>query len=294
MDKCAIVKDLLPLYADEVCSFESKKFVAEHLNECDECCKELESFTLDVKTTSADEKKAVKTFKKKTERKVAVKVISVILAVCIGVFGALSSYWYFRFRKPIEDLNGLANDYMFESNDNISTIDIILGENNSYGIDTAKYEDLKFNGAVAEYLQNNAFFEVVIRPYSHCIGDDEIVYEGAESLEKTSVRIRVKLTDNGKFRYIVNFDPLINKDLDDLYFLIDEDMNLILEDPVKHAEETYKSWSYMGDDESKAYVMKKTQEMNDLRTKLYDDAYEDLRVMMIVLHEGFGIGNVKA
>ena len=66
MDKCAIVKDLLPLYADEVCSFESKKFVAEHLNECDECCKELESFTLDVKTTSADEKKAVKTFKKKT------------------------------------------------------------------------------------------------------------------------------------------------------------------------------------------------------------------------------------
>lgn len=294
MNKCAIVKDLLPLYADDVCSLESKKLVAEHLSECDECYKELESYTLDVKTTSADEKKAVKKFKKKTERKVAVKVISIILVACIGVLGVLSTYWYFRFRKPIEDLNGLANDYMFDSNDNISTIDIILRENNTYGIDTEKYESLKFNGAVADYLQNNAFFEVAVRPYTYHIGDDEIVYESAESLEKSSVHIRVSLTDSGKFIYKVYFDPLITEDSDDLFFQIDEDMNLILEDPVKYAEEAYESWSYMGDDEAKAYVMKKTQTLNDLRTKLYNDAYEDIRVMMIVLYEGFGIGNVKA
>ena len=94
MDKCAIVKDLLPLYADEVCSFESKKFVAEHLSECEECCKELESYELNVITGNVAEKEAVKKFKKKTEKKVAVKVVSIVLAVCIGLFGAYNAYWY--------------------------------------------------------------------------------------------------------------------------------------------------------------------------------------------------------
>ena len=139
MDKCAIVKDLLPLYADEVCSFESKKFVAEHLNECDECCKELESFTLDVNTTSADEKKAVKNFKKKTERKVAVKVISVILAVCIGVLGAYNVYWYAVFKAPFNKYEKTANEYFHEyKENNISPIAAVLGEDNSYGIDIDK------------------------------------------------------------------------------------------------------------------------------------------------------------
>ena len=34
---CKIIEDLLPLYADDVCSKESKEFVDEHLAECPEC-----------------------------------------------------------------------------------------------------------------------------------------------------------------------------------------------------------------------------------------------------------------
>lgn len=34
---CAIIKDLLPLYHDGVCSKESKELVVEHLYECEEC-----------------------------------------------------------------------------------------------------------------------------------------------------------------------------------------------------------------------------------------------------------------
>ena len=34
---CDVVKDLLPLYCDDVCSAESKKIVEEHLAECGEC-----------------------------------------------------------------------------------------------------------------------------------------------------------------------------------------------------------------------------------------------------------------
>ena len=34
---CDIVKDLLPLYVDDVCSEKSKIAIEEHLEECEEC-----------------------------------------------------------------------------------------------------------------------------------------------------------------------------------------------------------------------------------------------------------------
>jgi Putative zinc-finger len=46
---CEIVKDMLPLYYDNVCSRDSKKMVEEHLNECDECKSELVRIEEDIK-----------------------------------------------------------------------------------------------------------------------------------------------------------------------------------------------------------------------------------------------------
>ena len=40
---CEIIKDLLPLYHDGVCSNESKALVDEHLAECDNCKSELQT-----------------------------------------------------------------------------------------------------------------------------------------------------------------------------------------------------------------------------------------------------------
>lgn len=39
---CDIVKDMLPLYYDNICSNDSKQMVEEHLIECDDCKRELE------------------------------------------------------------------------------------------------------------------------------------------------------------------------------------------------------------------------------------------------------------
>ncbi len=39
---CEIIKDLLPLYFDGVCSAQSKQLVDEHLSDCVDCQKELE------------------------------------------------------------------------------------------------------------------------------------------------------------------------------------------------------------------------------------------------------------
>jgi predicted anti-sigma-YlaC factor YlaD len=40
---CEIIKDLLPLYFDGVCSNESRRVVDEHLTECTDCKTELKS-----------------------------------------------------------------------------------------------------------------------------------------------------------------------------------------------------------------------------------------------------------
>ena len=37
MMKCEIIKDLIPLYLDNVCSEDSRKLVEDHLSECSEC-----------------------------------------------------------------------------------------------------------------------------------------------------------------------------------------------------------------------------------------------------------------
>ena len=42
---CNVIKDLLPLYHDGVCSRESRELVEEHLKECEECRMELKKYS---------------------------------------------------------------------------------------------------------------------------------------------------------------------------------------------------------------------------------------------------------
>lgn len=46
---CEIIKDMLPLYYDDVCSDDSKKMVEEHLVECHSCKTELDRLKVDFK-----------------------------------------------------------------------------------------------------------------------------------------------------------------------------------------------------------------------------------------------------
>jgi hypothetical protein len=287
MNKCGIVKDLLPLYADNVCTLESKKFVAEHLAECEECCKELDSYTLDIKTTSADEKNAVKKFKRKTERRVAVKVISLVLAICIGVFGVFNVYWYAVFKAPLNKYEKMANEYFHEYKEkDITPIEAVLGKDNSYGIDISEYEELGFDvgGSDYGYYTNGGFIEVFTnRTGSH----DEILYSDKDALKDVGISIQVTKNNDRKYEYLVMFEWLVDEDDNEVYFYIDENMNLIL-----NTEENYGVNFYH---DLNGQTEKELQyKHNDIREEIYQEVYEDLSVMMIVLYEGFGIGNVKA
>ena len=85
--KCEIAKDLLPLYADEICSESSKGFVEEHLTECEACRKELEAYRYETGIAEPEEKDVFAGFSKKMKKRNITKVfVSVVL--CLAVFFA--------------------------------------------------------------------------------------------------------------------------------------------------------------------------------------------------------------
>ncbi len=94
MLSCEIVRDLLPLYADNICSEASRKEVEEHIKTCDSCKAELELFTnFDEMETDVDEKAAFQNFNKKMMKSNVKKIIiatvaavAVIAMACVGMY----------------------------------------------------------------------------------------------------------------------------------------------------------------------------------------------------------------
>ncbi len=93
MDKnCEIVKDLIPLVADNIASEESKEFVENHCETCNECKKELWIAKQDIKTEKSDltENQVWDNINKIQKKKKIKKIFNVsviaILVIVIGVF----------------------------------------------------------------------------------------------------------------------------------------------------------------------------------------------------------------
>ena len=85
--KCEIIKDLIPLCSDGVCSETSKKLVEEHLEACEDCRKLFDICKSDVSAETVNEKEAVEKFAKKLKKKNFTKiavVVSVVLAIVLG------------------------------------------------------------------------------------------------------------------------------------------------------------------------------------------------------------------
>ena len=98
--KCNIVKDLLPLYLDNVCSKETEEFVKEHLKECNACQKYLEELKFNVKSAKT---KDVKSFKK-IIKKINFKIIrNTIIIICL-LFAIYIPVKYFcaNYKFPLE------------------------------------------------------------------------------------------------------------------------------------------------------------------------------------------------
>lgn len=84
---CNVIEDLLPLYADGICSEDTKTIVEHHTAECSECRRKLEAMTSDtVKTEQpAEEKQSPENPFKKVRRHYTRLIICTLL-ICAAVF----------------------------------------------------------------------------------------------------------------------------------------------------------------------------------------------------------------
>lgn len=114
---CELIKDLLPLYADEVCSEESRKTVAEHVSQCDDCRKELEKMGQHIAVGADKDIKIIKRIKRRVwiERIVITGIIA--LMAFIGLF--LLKIAFLDVVKPMDyEKHNLAENIWIEVDDN--------------------------------------------------------------------------------------------------------------------------------------------------------------------------------
>lgn len=111
---CEIIKDLIPLYCDDMCSETSKKLVEEHTSECDNCFNELKKMKTDsVKAfVNSNEEKANKKVIKRVKKKIILKrIIAVLVAVVITVAAGLFAVSELIEQRPVEYYDGIAEVY---------------------------------------------------------------------------------------------------------------------------------------------------------------------------------------
>ena len=102
---CEVIRDLLPLYADDVCSDRSRELIEEHLQECPDCSAMLEKLrTHEIETDLQEEKEQVIEYQAKRFRRRSATVGSVVsglfmipVVVCLIVNLASGSPlgWFF-------------------------------------------------------------------------------------------------------------------------------------------------------------------------------------------------------
>jgi predicted anti-sigma-YlaC factor YlaD len=100
---CEIIRDLLPLYHDGVCSNDSKMMVDEHLANCDSCRAELQAMDDELPINNAEqnlnEAEAVKKLSlrwKKGMRKSLLRGILITIVIIALIALAIYSFMDFR------------------------------------------------------------------------------------------------------------------------------------------------------------------------------------------------------
>ena len=116
---CNIIRDLIPLYIDDVCSEESKKIIEEHLEECEECKAFLSSMNEEnniIKHISdnSEETQKISSFKAVKKRMQRKQIISGIVAVLIAVS---------IFATTVSILKNIHRTVEYEDNISVSMVD---------------------------------------------------------------------------------------------------------------------------------------------------------------------------
>ena len=96
---CEIIRDLLPLYNDDVCSGDSRKLVEVHLEQCSDCRRLLEKIHMDCQVGDATEQENEAFIKdlsagwKKSVKRNFIKGVVLTLFACLLLGGIVLGLW---------------------------------------------------------------------------------------------------------------------------------------------------------------------------------------------------------
>ena len=142
MKNCNIVKDLIPLYKENLLSEESKTFVEDHLKSCSEC----ENLLKDKIELEKSESKPLdfveKSIKKET-RYFALAVIALLGSILIFIISYLNTPRHIEYEKDLYKVYRSDDIYTVEFSDKVSGIDYTNTEDAVY-LDayTTKYDEI--------------------------------------------------------------------------------------------------------------------------------------------------------
>lgn len=142
MNKCQIVKDLLPLYKENLLSEESKIFVEEHLKACPECEKLLKD-QIQIESKENKPLDFVEKRIKKETRFFTLAVVSLIGSILIFIISFLNMPRHIEYEKDLCKVYRSDDIYTVEFSDKVSGIDYTDTEDAIY-LDayTTKYDEL--------------------------------------------------------------------------------------------------------------------------------------------------------
>ena len=133
---CEIIRDLLPLYRDDVCSPASKALVEAHLNECPECRKALEAIEAEVSAPTTSMEESYRAWRK-LQRKILFKrlkiaaLVVVLLVVAVG--GGMFGYEQYMIYTYPMDVNEVEITALYRLEDGRIYMALQGTEHNLYG-----------------------------------------------------------------------------------------------------------------------------------------------------------------
>ncbi len=173
---CDVIKDLLPLYADNICSNKSTECVEEHLKDCSECSEELRKIKECPIVPEIDEdmKKAVKNAGrriKKGKKKTIIETIALVLSLVI-LFGVMGMYRFVLYGAKTN--HKAFNDGSFPYSQACESVNIDLVDKKDYENDSAilcvgekyKVENYEEGGSQKLVVNKNKYIHFIEHEYS--------------------------------------------------------------------------------------------------------------------------------
>ena len=136
---CNIIRDLLPLYVDNVCSNETKDMVENHLQTCKNCQQELALLKTNFKTNQFNEERSIKNFKKKLNIKI-IKKVSITIFFLIIIIIPIALYYHHK--------TWLYNNYLYTYDYNDDMRLFVYINNKSWNFQLIKLKTITTGGQI--------------------------------------------------------------------------------------------------------------------------------------------------